>query len=99
MGRALWGGPQIPLLLEAGADTSLANVLGDTPLHCAALVKDSTNAKLLLRFGAEANAQNAQGDAPAHVAAREMDAQTLKLILEAGGDVDKQMRKMMKMTR
>ena len=51
---------QFRMLLDAGADPTLADRTGNTPLHKAAMVNAGTHVLLLLEHGAPASAKNAQ---------------------------------------
>ncbi|RTG38160.1 ankyrin repeat domain-containing protein, partial [Serratia marcescens] len=78
---------QLRLLLAAGADTTLSDRLGDTPLHLAAKINAPHLALLLLQAGADARARNQQGFAfqfyfsqtPAHLQNDELKAQFREL--------------------
>ncbi|BEO48482.1 ankyrin repeat domain-containing protein [Serratia marcescens] len=78
---------QLRLLLAAGADTTLSDRLGDTPLHLAAKINAPHLALLLLQAGADAQARNQQGYAfqfyfsqtPAHLQNDELKAQFREL--------------------
>jgi ankyrin repeat protein len=71
---------QVHLLLEAGADATLADRLGDTPLHTAAKIGNPELILMLLQAGADAKARNQQGltflhylaQTPAHLQNDEM---------------------------
>ncbi len=52
---------QVRMLLNAGADSTLSDRVGDTPLHLAAKINAPQLALLLLQTGADAKAQNQQG--------------------------------------
>lgn len=52
---------QVRMLLNAGADSTLSDRVGDTPLHLAAKINAPELALLLLQTGADAKAQNQQG--------------------------------------
>ncbi|WP_413510633.1 ankyrin repeat domain-containing protein [Serratia liquefaciens] len=52
---------QVRLLLVSGADVTLSDRLGDTPLHLAAKINAPQLALMLLQAGADAKARNQQG--------------------------------------
>lgn len=52
---------QLRLLLVSGADITLSDRLGDTPLHVAAKINAPQLALMLLQAGADAKARNQQG--------------------------------------
>jgi len=52
---------QLRLLLVSGADVTLSDRLGDTPLHIAAKTNAPQLALMLLQAGADAKARNQQG--------------------------------------
>ncbi|WP_346825970.1 ankyrin repeat domain-containing protein [Serratia inhibens] len=52
---------QLRLLLAAGADTTLSDRLGDSPLHVAAKINAPQLALMLLQAGADGKARNRQG--------------------------------------
>lgn len=56
------------LLLKNGANLSLTDSTGNTPLHTAILAYNSQLVALYLRYGAETNRQNNQGNTPLHLA-------------------------------
>ena len=57
------------ILIDAGADPSFANALGQTPLHIAALWGNEDALGLLVEQGANLNARNYHGMTPLHVLA------------------------------
>ena len=71
---------QLRLLLAAGADTTLSDRLGDSPLHVAAKINAPQLALMLLQAGADGKARNRQGVpfqfyfslTPAHLQSEEM---------------------------
>ncbi|MDT3252522.1 ankyrin repeat domain-containing protein [Serratia sp. root2] len=71
---------QLRLLLAAGADTTLSDRLGDSPLHVAAKINAPQLALMLLQAGADGKARNRQGMTfqfyfsltPAHLQSEEM---------------------------
>ncbi|HGM6604182.1 TPA: ankyrin repeat domain-containing protein, partial [Serratia marcescens] len=89
LAAAVLAGREEPLrlLLAAGADTTLSDRLGDTPLHLAAKINAPHLALLLLQAGADARARNQQGYAfqfyfsqtPAHLQNDELKAQFREL--------------------
>ncbi|VEA67311.1 Ankyrin repeats (3 copies) [Serratia plymuthica] len=71
---------QLRLLLAAGADTTVSDRLGDSPLHVAAKINAPQLALMLLQAGADGKARNRQGQTfqfyfsltPAHLQSEEM---------------------------
>ncbi|XP_014227517.1 ankyrin-1-like [Trichogramma pretiosum] len=57
----------VKLLLNYGADPSMANAQGATPLHVALANSQKSNVKLLLENGADPSMANAEGATPLHV--------------------------------
>ena len=50
--------------LDAGADVNVKDVVGETPLHVAALMNNAEVAELLIDEGADVNMKNEGGDTP-----------------------------------
>lgn len=59
----------VRLILDAGADVSIATNVGNTPLHIAAYKGFGDIVSLLLARGANREARNAKGETPARLAA------------------------------
>lgn len=75
-------------LLEAGADSSIADNDGNTLLHNAFANQYYNNiavAKLLIEYRACVNARNKQQETPLHYA---YDARSAQLLLEAGAEIN-----------
>jgi len=58
--------PAVSVLLASGAETSLPNNAGRTPLHQAVAADNSTHVALLLRAGTDVHARDAEGNTPLH---------------------------------
>jgi len=79
------GRPEAVLtLLANGADTSLADTEGNTPLHHAARAADASIAAMLLDAGASLLAVNREGLTPLGVAASAANWSLLRFLLEHG---------------
>ena len=79
----------VELLLEAGADATLVDQAGETPLMLAARAGGAAIAARLLAAGAPVDAREADYDQTAlMIAAREGHADVVRLLLGAGADVD-----------
>ena len=72
-------------LLKKGADVSIADDTGDTPLHSAVGVRDYNLVKQLISHGAPVNVQNIYGNTPL-IDACQLDLKIIKLLLEHGAD-------------
>jgi ankyrin repeat protein len=59
----------VKLLLRAGADVTLQDGEGSTPLHKAAFSGQATSAALLIQAGADVEAQDREDGTPLHNAA------------------------------
>ena len=78
-------------LLEANPDlASVADDLGDNPLHCAAGRGQEAVIILLLSHRAEVNAKGAFDETPLHRAARQGHASAVELLLANKADVNAQ---------
>jgi cytohesin len=76
------------LLLDRGADVSLRDPYGNTPLHKALVAPDV--ARLLLAHGADPNAPNDNGQTPLHRAVLQGYRGAVRMLLGAGADPDRQ---------
>jgi ankyrin repeat protein len=68
------------ILLQNGADVSIANAIGNTALHMAAGLDDTFLLELLISFGAERGAKNAKGDTPEAIARRAKKKKTVDVL-------------------
>lgn len=77
-------------LLALGADPSLADAAGRTPLHTALLYGDleaaGTLTRVLVKKGGDLNAQNARGQTPLHLAVLWGRADAVHILCQAGAD-------------
>lgn len=82
--------PIIQVLLEYGADISVKNAGGLSPLHYGIFYHKEENTdiyKLLLENRANCNDNDAVGDTPFRYVLRENSLNTVKLMLEYGADI------------
>jgi ankyrin repeat protein len=56
------------LLIDGGADISVTDKFGTTPLHAAAIVNDLELAKVLVKKGADLNAKTKDNQTPLDMA-------------------------------
>lgn len=77
-------------LLSQGAEPSLQDADGNTPMHIAAEMSAILTAISLLThdFNVVVDIRNAKGEAPIHIAARKNDPCLLALLLQAGASPD-----------
>ena len=76
-------------LLGKGANPSLANATGDTPLIAAARVGYTEAIEILLALGAKVDVGNKMGETPLIVAVQQRQLEAVKLLLAKGADPDK----------
>ncbi|KAJ8069375.1 hypothetical protein OCU04_003029 [Sclerotinia nivalis] len=76
------------LLLEAGADTSMAPEGGETVLHIAARMGDLEMVKLLVEFEADLEARDGWGNTPLLSASIWGHPHTIKFLLGKGADIE-----------
>lgn len=78
---------EVEQLLKADpASRDARTELGITPLHYAAMNKDSGPLKALLKAGAKPNARDSEGRTPLHMAAFSQRTDNAMLLLDAGAD-------------
>ena len=80
--------PRSKRLLRAGADVSLANNYGATPMSLAAEVGNADMLKLLLEVGANADSPNPDGQTALLAVARTGNVKAAQLLLNEGATVD-----------
>jgi ankyrin repeat protein/mono/diheme cytochrome c family protein len=80
------GTPVLRLLLEKGADPSIATLIGQTPLIAAAGRGDIEAMLLLIEKGANVNVKNGAGDTPLMAAATNGNPRAVQLLLDKGAD-------------
>ena len=73
-------------LLAQGLSPDLANGIGQTSLHVAAIWGNVAVARVLLDAGASINVANQFGATPLHFAAQNKRVEMAKLLLEYGAD-------------
>ncbi len=74
------------ILLDAGADPTLTNRFGWTPLHCAAQSGSVRAAQLLVAHKADINARTDEGWTPLHLAASNRQRDMVSYLLANGAD-------------
>jgi len=78
----------VAVLLEHGADGTLADYVGATPLHHAARLDRVAEAELLLVAGVDPNVRCHYEATPLHYAAKAGNLAVAELLLEHGADVN-----------
>lgn len=79
-GECQW--PLYAALREAGADITVRNHEGLTPLHCATAAGDLHLVRLLLMDGAAADAEGARFETPMHLAAAVQDVEVVPALIQ-----------------
>ena len=79
---------EVERLLAAGADLSIANAYGVTPMSLAAEVANSEILELLLAAGSDVESPNAEGQTALMLVARTGKLEAASLLLDQGADVD-----------
>lgn len=67
----------IKIMYYAGADFNYSNMLGNSPLHLAALKLDSNITELLLKIGLDKNSKNNDDETPFTIAANKMKRKSI----------------------
>ena len=74
---------------DAGiADVNCRDAEGETALHKAAYINNTTVSKYLIQMNADLDAQDEEGDTPLHIAADNNHTAFAELVLAAGAKVD-----------
>ncbi len=76
----------IKRLLDSGADSSIQNNEGDTPLHCLINNNEDMDAIKLLCSNANINLKNRDGSTPLHVAAELQKKEIVGHLISIGAD-------------
>jgi ankyrin repeat protein len=76
----------LKMLIDAGADLTLANNEIGTPLHCAVQRKSRATIELLLAAGVDVKARNRRGRTPLHLAMDIGRSDLVSLLFQAGAD-------------
>ncbi len=79
---------EVRRLLKAGADVTLANKYGATPMTLASEIANTDMLKLLLEVGANADSPNPEGQTALMAVARTGNVEAAKLLLDKGATVD-----------
>ncbi|KAH0565933.1 hypothetical protein GP486_000654 [Trichoglossum hirsutum] len=74
------------LIIEKDVDINCATIVGETPLHAAAIMGRTEVAQLLLDKNANVNAVSGSGETPIIEAARHFRKDVFDLLLKRGGD-------------
>ena len=78
---------EVLALLDRGADLTVQNQGGETPLHLAAKANERPAVvRLLLDYGADLTAQSRSRQTPLHLAAKANEPSVVALLLDRGAD-------------
>eukprot|EP00011_Vannellida_sp_DIVA3-517-6-12_P011401 CAMPEP_0114619182 /NCGR_PEP_ID=MMETSP0168-20121206/8084_1 /TAXON_ID=95228 ORGANISM="Vannella sp., Strain DIVA3 517/6/12" /NCGR_SAMPLE_ID=MMETSP0168 /ASSEMBLY_ACC=CAM_ASM_000044 /LENGTH=352 /DNA_ID=CAMNT_0001830347 /DNA_START=152 /DNA_END=1210 /DNA_ORIENTATION=+ len=80
--------PLVELLIENGADVSIQNKYGETPLHQAVARGNMHSVRLLIELGAGLNINSKSGETPLHVAIRCGFPAVATVLIEHGADIN-----------
>lgn len=69
-------------LCKAGADVSIKDVNGDTPLHIAAKMGFPEIIKILIKYGANISEENNKGMTPIQVAAKKQKKESVEALIK-----------------
>ncbi|KAF2359591.1 Ankyrin repeat-containing domain [Trinorchestia longiramus] len=75
-------------LLEYGADPSVPNDRGYTPLMAAALIRESETVRTLIKAGADLESQDARGETALFKAVYSNCPESVKILVEAGANAN-----------
>jgi ankyrin repeat protein len=75
-------------LLRRSLDPNCQNVLGQTPLHCAAKAEIKSSIDILVQYGASMDAKSVDGETALHIAVRSRDKNLVSILCEKGADIE-----------
>jgi ankyrin repeat protein len=75
-------------LLRRSLDPNCQNVLGQTPLHCAARAEIKSSIDILVQYGASMDAKSVDGKTALHIAVRSRDKNLVSILCEKGADIE-----------
>lgn len=75
-------------LLGRSLDPNCQNVLGQTPLHCAAKAEIKGSIDILVQYGASMDAKSVDGKTALHIAVRSRDKNLVSILCEKGADIE-----------
>lgn len=80
----------LELLLRAGSNINAQNIVGDAPLHKAALNGRALSADYLIRAGANVNIRNEFAQTPLHAACVSGNIEVVQRLVQGGADTGAQ---------
>lgn len=80
----------LELLINAGSDINAQNIVGDAPLHKAALNGRALSADFLIRAGANVNIRNEFAQTPLHAACVSGNIEVVQRLVQGGADTNAQ---------
>lgn len=80
----------LELLVNAGSDINAQNIVGDAPLHKAALNGRARSADFLIRAGANVNIRNEFAQTPLHAACVSGNIEVVQRLVQGGADTSAQ---------
>lgn len=80
----------LELLLNAGSNIDAQNIVGDAPLHKAALNGRALSADYLIRAGANVNIRNEFAQTPLHTACVSGNIEVVQRLVQGGADTSAQ---------
>lgn len=79
----------LELLLQGGADSSVQDRFGRSPVHLACLKNtESSLLKVLIQYGAELEIKDRDGNRPIHSASKNGRHELVEMLIQAGVDID-----------
>lgn len=80
----------LELLVNAGSDINARNIVGDAPLHKAALNGRARSADFLIKAGANVNIRNEFAQTPLHAACVSGNIEVVQRLVQGGADTSAQ---------